>query len=293
MVRIEPSPSTHITFLHPFDAENPAILDGTLNGIVTDSPPPLGSPLGAQALPAKNSVLKRAAKQRQSRSGNFELIGRLSAWVQKPGQPISAFWLAAENGDYLIKLSKHLRDGEPSSALLPQSLLPLLPKLGETVRVVGTYKYQSRKHRPTQHQSSQHQPRLKLKTDFVHPLSWDIPLPASPLGAPEPHEPTLKTKNPTSKHTNTVKILVCQKSSCRAKGSAKIQQAAEAYLQTCDPSIPVTLKGTGCLGACKNAPCLMVVSNSETGKRQCQHRNLKAKEVPAILSRCVTVDQHL
>jgi NADH:ubiquinone oxidoreductase subunit E len=213
--------------------------------------------------------------QPQSLDRSFELIGVLKAWVQKPGKPIKAFWLSTAQGDYLI----HVKKGEAKP-----DWLTTLPAIGESLRVIGTYKYIDKHKSKDQgsQKTSKHLanrapektlnlPKLKLKAEFLVPLDWGIAAEVA-MGLPE--------KVQTKSVQTTAKILVCQKSSCRSKGAMAIQKAVERHLEDQGLTGQVKVQGSGCLGCCKKAPCLMVMPNKD------KHRNLKPADVSTILSDC-------
>jgi hypothetical protein len=186
----------------------------------------------------------------------FEMMGTLRAWVQEPGQPIHAFWLSTPNGNYLIQLAKKARSAVTG--------LKLLPQLGESVRVIGHYKL--RKDLP----KSDGQPEsaaLKLKAEFLQPLNWGLE--PSPTAMPQPA--------PKTKPNAKTKILVCQKSTCRAKGADKIQAAIEDHLQEQGLTNQVTVQATGCLGCCKKAPCLMMPGKDK-------HQKVRSADIPKLMS---------
>jgi hypothetical protein len=194
--------------------------------------------------------------QQKAKESAFEMMGNLRAWVQEPGQPIHAFWLSTPNGNYLIQLAKKARSAVTG--------LKLLPQLGESVRVIGHYKL--RKDLP----KSDGQPEsaaLKLKAEFLQPLNWGLE--PSPAAMPQP---VTKTK-PNTK----TKILVCQKSTCRAKGADKIQAAIEDHLQEQGLTNQVTVQATGCLGCCKKAPCLMMPGKDK-------HQKVRSADIPKLMS---------
>ncbi|WP_310481149.1 (2Fe-2S) ferredoxin domain-containing protein [Chamaesiphon sp. VAR_48_metabat_403] len=94
-----------------------------------------------------------------------------------------------------------------------------------------------------------------------------------------------------------VKILICQKSHCHNNGGKEIYSALVAQLSSHDLDDRVTLKTTGCLKCCKQAPNLVVLPVGKTADsaaspldRQSSYRNVSISQIPAIISR---VNYHL
>jgi hypothetical protein len=239
------------------------------------APPPL-----ATSFSSLGGCQTQQKSQPQSLDRSFELIGVLKAWVQKPGKPIKAFWLSTAKGDYLI----HVKKGEAKP-----DWLTTLPAIGESLRVIGTYKY-IYKHK-SKDQGSQktskhltnrapekmlNLPKLKLKAEFLVPLDWGT---VTEVVMDLPQKVQTQSVQTESVQT-TAKILVCQKPSCRAKGAMAIQKAVERHLEDQGLTGQVKVQGSGCLGCCKKAPCLMVMPNKD------KHRNLKPVDVSTILSDC-------
>jgi Thioredoxin-like [2Fe-2S] ferredoxin len=204
--------------------------------------------------------------QPQSLDQSFELIGVLKAWVQKPGKPIKAFWLSTAQGDYLI----HVKKGKAKP-----DWLTTLPAIGESLRVIGTYKHiYKHKRKDLGSQKTSKPPKLKLKAEFLVPLDWGIAAAEVQVTMDLPEKVQIQSVQATAK------ILVCQKPSCRAKGAIAIQKAVERHLEDQGLTGQVKVQGSGCLGCCKKAPCLMVMPNKD------KHRNLKPADVSTILSDC-------
>jgi Thioredoxin-like [2Fe-2S] ferredoxin len=71
------------------------------------------------------------------------------------------------------------------------------------------------------------------------------------------------------------KILICQKSSCRKRGSLAVQHALEQELGDRQLSDQVTVKATGCLKNCSKGPNLII--------NKTPHRNVKVKDLAKLL----------
>jgi hypothetical protein len=73
----------------------------------------------------------------------------------------------------------------------------------------------------------------------------------------------------------TSKILICQKSSCRKRGSLAVQHALEQELDDRQLSDQVTVKATGCLKHCSKGPNLII--------NKTPHRNVTVKDLAKLL----------
>jgi (2Fe-2S) ferredoxin len=74
------------------------------------------------------------------------------------------------------------------------------------------------------------------------------------------------------------KILICQKSSCRKRGSMAVQRSLEQELCDRQLSDQVCVKATGCLNQCSKGPILFI--------NKTPYRNVTVKDLGKIL------DQH-
>ncbi len=90
-----------------------------------------------------------------------------------------------------------------------------------------------------------------------------------------------------------VKILICQKSHCHTNGGKEIYSALAEQLNNHDLNDSVTLKSTGCLKYCKQAPNLVVLpvvgKTSDLAasplENRSSYRNVKISQIPAIISK--------
>jgi (2Fe-2S) ferredoxin len=92
-------------------------------------------------------------------------------------------------------------------------------------------------------------------------------------------EPKTDPPNPLPRRsTLPAKILICQKSSCRKRGSMAVQRSLEKEL--CDRQLldQVCVKATGCLNQCSKGPILFM--------NKTPYRNVTVKNLGKIL------DQH-
>ena len=97
-----------------------------------------------------------------------------------------------------------------------------------------------------------------------------------------------------------VKILICQKSHCYNNGGKEIYSALAEQLNSHDLNDSVTLKSTGCLKCCKQAPNLVVLPVGKTANDaasplehrwrslsygESSYRNVSISQIPAIISK--------
>ncbi|WP_181243658.1 (2Fe-2S) ferredoxin domain-containing protein [Chamaesiphon polymorphus] len=93
-----------------------------------------------------------------------------------------------------------------------------------------------------------------------------------------------------------VKILICQKSQCQNNGGKEIYSALVEQLNSHDLNDSVTLKSTGCLKCCNQAPNLVVLPVGKPAvaasglEHRSSYRNVRISQIPAIIS---TVRYHL
>jgi (2Fe-2S) ferredoxin len=89
-----------------------------------------------------------------------------------------------------------------------------------------------------------------------------------------------------------VKILICQKSHCYNNGGREIYSALAERLNSHDLNDSVTLKATGCLKCCKQAPNLVVLPVSKATKLvtsgledRSSYGNVRTSQISAIISK--------
>ncbi|WP_373545868.1 (2Fe-2S) ferredoxin domain-containing protein [Chamaesiphon sp.] len=89
-----------------------------------------------------------------------------------------------------------------------------------------------------------------------------------------------------------VKILICQKSHCRNNGGKEVYSALVEQLNSHNLNDSVTLKSTGCLKCCKQAPNLVVLPVGKTAdsaasplEHRASYRNVRISQIPAIISK--------
>jgi len=90
------------------------------------------------------------------------------------------------------------------------------------------------------------------------------------------HSPQLQLV-PTAKSVKAkpARILICQKSSCRKKGSQKVSDAMEEAIAKANAGSQITVKSTGCLKCCKTGPTVVVLPSSNKNKKVSKERYRK------------------
>lgn len=73
--------------------------------------------------------------------------------------------------------------------------------------------------------------------------------------------------------TSSKLVLVCQHTTCRKQGSAKVLEAFQA-----SPVAGVTVKGSSCLGQCGNGPTVLILPE------KIWHRRVCPDEIPRLIA---------
>lgn len=152
----------------------------------------------------------------------FNLEGRFIGFVGDIGEKPKRLRVATSEGERYIKLSKELR----------YSLRPVLQP-GDWVEISGIQKY-------------------KQKTGELKLKAFEVKLKTSQSQQKvfQPAVAAPKTK---------ACVMVCQKSSCQKRGSAKVCQAVIESLRDRGLEDEVAIKGTGCMKECKKGPCVVMM----------------------------------
>jgi NADH:ubiquinone oxidoreductase subunit E len=162
----------------------------------------------------------------------FCFEGRFLDFVIKDGYKLKGLLLGTSEGEYYIKLAKHLR-----------SAFDLRLAKGTWLQVVGTKQYNPKKDQVT------------LVAERVMAASSDMGIVAA--------QNQIKTKP-----AKTQTILVCQKSDCMKRGGKALCQALESELINSGLENSVTIKGTGCMKNCKSGPNLVMPDKTRYSKIQ-------------------------
>jgi NADH:ubiquinone oxidoreductase subunit E len=162
----------------------------------------------------------------------FCFEGRFLDFVIKDGYKLKGLLLSTSEGEYYIKLAKHLR-----------SAFDLRLAKGTWLQVVGTKQYNAKKDQVT------------LIAERVMAASSDMGIVAV--------QNQIKTKSSKSQT-----ILVCQKSDCVKRGGKALCQALQSELRDSGLEDSVTIKGTGCMKNCKAGPNLIMPDKTRYSKIQ-------------------------
>ena len=173
----------------------------------------------------------------------FSLKGRFLGYVVKDNYKIKGVRLATDQGEQMIKLPKGLRYA--SAAIL---------RPGAWVQVQG------------QQKTDLKTGETKLKALAIAPTSPIEALPSIP--APEPVVASVPVGG---------RIRVCQKSSCRQRGSQAVWSALTSTLDSAGLQDTVQLQPVKCLGKCKAGPNLIVLPG------KVRYSQVKPKQVPEIV----------
>ncbi|MEM8502172.1 MAG: (2Fe-2S) ferredoxin domain-containing protein [Cyanobacteria bacterium P01_D01_bin.1] len=81
-----------------------------------------------------------------------------------------------------------------------------------------------------------------------------------------------------------VRVLVCQQSGCRQRGSAQVSQAVAEAIARSPHQINITLTATGCLKNCKLGPNMVVVSSHQNSRtKSARHTRVTPKAASEII----------
>lgn len=160
----------------------------------------------------------------------FCFEGRFIDFLIKDGYKLKGLLLWTSEGEYYIKLAKHLRSAFDLR----------LPK-GTWLQVVGTKQYNAKKNQVT------------LVAERVMAASAD-------MGTVSPPNPA------NTQPVKTQTILVCQKSDCMKRGGKALCHALESELRNNGLEDAVNIKGTGCMKNCKAGPNLVMPDKTRYSK---------------------------
>jgi (2Fe-2S) ferredoxin len=198
----------------------------------------------------------------------FCLEGRFLDFVIKDGYKLKGLMVMTSEGECYVKLAKHLRFAF-DLRLPPATWL----------QIIGTKKYCTETG------------KMKLKADRVMAAACDMPkaLSLSSRNFAEGYIPqqdfvAYREINPTPAEPSNPKpekkavILMCQKSDCMKRGGKELCQALENKLGDRNLDQQVTIKPTGCMKNCKNAPNLVMPDKT-------RYSGIRAKDVPTLLDK--------
>lgn len=183
---------------------------------------------------------------------DFQIQGQLLGFISKNGEQIKYLKIALEQKEYWLKLPKKLRHQ------IDQTMVP-----GCWLDIRGS----SKKCRKTG--------KLKLK-------ALEVKLAQSEKESLEsiPQHDDQKTPVPTSK----MRILVCNKSSCRKRGSKALCQALKTQLKNYNLAGNTEIKLTGCLKKCKQGPNLVITPHKT------RYSEVTPEQIPRLLAHHLSLE---
>ena len=197
-----------------------------------------------------------------SKKTRFSWVGQFLSFVPGKKSPYhSAFVqvVAAEKGapvaaiqSYQIKLDKDIRE-IASDSIEAQDWIKIAGK-GKLDKKTG---------------------KIKWKANTVEKISLQEVADVKEKVEKKAESQSTKSKPLTAAKTKPTRILVCQKSSCRKKGSQKVSNAMEDAIAKAAASDQVIVKSTGCLNCCKTGPTVIVLSASGKDKKALKERHRK------------------
>ena len=192
---------------------------------------------------------------------SFCLIGQLEGYEVGESGKVRSLRLETDEGLQQIKLAKAGR------LSLLQDVLRELAGQDVWLEVSGQQKVESDGTLKSLKAES-----LKV-LDYSPDLKVEVPAVDDSGLAPVSAQVSLPQKKKAS-----AKILICQKSSCRKRGSVEVQRAIEQALDDRHLAEQIVVKATGCLKQCSKGPNVVINKKS--------YRGVSVKDLPELL------DQH-
>ncbi|WP_404787313.1 (2Fe-2S) ferredoxin domain-containing protein [Altericista sp. CCNU0014] len=182
----------------------------------------------------------------------FRLIGQLEGYTLGQDGKVRRLSIATSQGNYSVKLT------HDSRIQLLRSILNKTIQQGSWLEVIGSQK------------RDRNGDLKSLKAKQIAPAF------AEPIEVRSAAVPNMTA----SPQTGKAKILVCQKSDCCKRGSAKLQKAIETAICDRDLGDRVCVKAVGCLKQCNKGPNIVIDKKS--------YRDVELKDVGHLLDRHFT-----
>ncbi|QUY41622.1 (2Fe-2S) ferredoxin domain-containing protein [Acaryochloris sp. 'Moss Beach'] len=179
---------------------------------------------------------------KHTKKSEFTLSGRFLTYILSKGCSVKGIRLATSQGEQDIKLAKSLRPA-CSGILQP----------GAWIQVQGCQKINIKTG------------KIKLKAKTIMPALPN----SSPSSSQQPSE--------LVGNVQKGKIRICQKSSCRKRGSQQVLTALNSALQASGQDKEIQLQPMGCIGKCKAGPNLVVLPD------KARYTKVKPKNITNIL----------
>lgn len=183
---------------------------------------------------------------KHTKKSDFTLSGRFLAYILSKGCNVKGIRLATSQGEQYIKLAKSLR---PVCADILQP--------GTWIQVQG---YQ----------------KVNIKTGKIKLKAKTI-VPALPGSSSDTSNTLVQLFPEPASNTQKGKIRICQKSSCRKRGSQQVFTALNSALQASGKDKEIQLQPMGCIGKCKAGPNLVVLPD------KARYTKVKPKNITNIL----------
>ncbi|MBO3460851.1 (2Fe-2S) ferredoxin domain-containing protein [Aetokthonos hydrillicola Thurmond2011] len=198
------------------------------------------------------------SKSYKAEVSEFCVEGQLIDFVIKDGYKLKGLVLATAEGEFYVKLAKHLRVA-----------FDLRTPPGTSLQVIG-----EKKENPTTGE-------VKLIAEKVMAARRESALENSsntsslmPHGSDVSVSSSSRVKEKPTKST----ILVCQKSDCIKRGAQDVCQALQAELSDRNLNSQVNIKATGCMKNCKAGPNLVMPDKT-------RYSRLATKQVPGLINK--------
>ena len=232
----------------------------------------------------------------------FRCLGRFVSFVPGKKSPYKKILLKAVQfddasgevvDDVEIKLGKSLRQQMPDDW-----------ESGNWVRVAGEGKVSSRsgKIKWKARKAAKLSPRKvkKQQAEFVYQIAAGALTNGkayTDFDQPEKQPEKRPEKAPAAKLANSAiqsavqpavqaepgltKVLICQKGSCRKRGSLKVAQAVDSALAEAGCAEGVKVKATGCMGHCKAGPNMVLLPTKD------KYRKVTPKKARSLITKAL------
>jgi (2Fe-2S) ferredoxin len=189
---------------------------------------------------------------------SFQLVGQFEGYELSRRGKIRYLCLTTNLGSQRVKLTHE------SCIDLLRGVLSMSISQGSWLEVTGAQKINRKGH------------RKGLRAEHLQLAKWSTELPKLNCNVPKPS--CSFTDEIASPPSNKAKILVCQKSACRKRGSGHLQQMIEQMIDERGLSQHLCVKAVGCLKGCSKGPNVVINKTS--------YRDVSFKDVVKLL------DQH-